>query len=88
MPHFVRLLSLPLALLSALGLFTLGMSPPEKYTMSDPNPKWHACEDVTDCAIIRGFCGYPEAVNKHYEKDYPPLYSHYADWLLNGMSNF
>ncbi len=34
------------------------------------NPLWHQCKDAGDCTVVRGFCGYPEAVNHQYRQEY------------------
>ncbi len=34
------------------------------------NPLWHRCSSAQDCSIIRGFCGYPEAVNTEHKEAY------------------
>ncbi len=38
--------------------------------LTEPNPVWHQCNSAQDCTLIRGFCGYPEAVNSKYADTY------------------
>ncbi len=57
-----------------LGLLILGcVVLPQGFSeeMLEPlDPKWHACADVSDCTLVQGFCGQPEAVNKNYTEEY------------------